>query len=31
MWGTMPEELPATEHIKETKKRIKQQEKLERK
>ena len=28
MWGTMPEELPATEHIKETKKRVKQQDRL---
>jgi DNA-damage-inducible protein D len=28
MGGTMPEELPATEHINETKKRIGQQKKL---
>ncbi|MDR0650603.1 MAG: DNA-damage-inducible protein D [Candidatus Peribacteria bacterium] len=31
MGGTMPENLPPTEHIKETKKRIKQQEKLDKK
>lgn len=31
MWGTMPEELAATEHIKETRKRLKQQEKLSNK
>ncbi len=31
IWGTMPERLPASDHIKEAKKRMRQQKKLGRK
>jgi DNA-damage-inducible protein D len=31
IWGTMPEKLPTSDHIKEAKKRIKQQQKLSKK